>query len=69
MSPFFSKSVSNIGPRECRRRELISLVAFVATIFIFLALKVYDVSRGWYIPLFLSAFAAVLGLLQAREKT
>jgi len=69
LTPFLSKSLSNLGARGCRKRELLSLAAFVTTIFVFLALKVYDVSRGWYIALFLSAFVAVLSLLQAREKT
>ncbi len=61
--------LANIDARECRKREIISLLAFIATVFVFLALKVYDVGRLWYVLLFATSFAAVLGLLQAREKT
>ena len=61
--------VTNIGVAECRKRERISVTAFALTVLIFVALRGAAVERSWYLLLLVPAWIAVLGLLQAREKT
>ncbi len=59
----------NIGTRECLKRQQSSIIAFVLTILMYLALRVNGSQPVWYLLLILPAWVAVLGLLQARTKT
>lgn len=63
------QTVTNIGAAECRKRERISVTAFALTVLMFVALRAAAVEQGWYLLLFVPAWMAVLGLLQARERT
>lgn len=69
MNDSSSSTIYNIGESECRRRECISIVAFVLTVLAFVAFRIAAVERLWFLLLFAPAWIAVLGLLQAREKT
>lgn len=60
---------TNIGAAECRKRERISVIAFALTVLTFIALRVAAVEQSWYLLLFIPAWIAMFGLLQAREKT
>jgi len=61
--------VSNIGPREQRKRRLLGIVALTVGIAAAFLLVVYDAPRLLRAVVFFPVWMAGLGLLQAREKT
>lgn len=69
MNGTVAKTVTNIGTAECRKRQGIAVAAFALTVLIFVALRASAIEQSWYLLLFVPAWIAVLGLLQAREKT
>ncbi len=69
MNSTAGNTVTNIGTVECRKRQRIAVAAFALTVLIFVALRASAIEPSWYLLLFVPAWIAVLGLLQAREKT
>jgi hypothetical protein len=61
--------VSNIGPREQRKRRLLGIVALTVGVAAAFLLVVYDAPRLLRAVVFFPVWIAGLGLLQAREKT
>lgn len=61
--------ITNIGSAECRKRRNTAIAAFASTVVLFVTLKMSSASQSWYLLLFIPAWVAMLGLLQAREKT
>jgi hypothetical protein len=61
--------VSNIGPRERRKRRLLGIVALTVGVAAAFLLVVYDAPRVLRAVVFFPVWMAGLGLLQARERT
>jgi hypothetical protein len=61
--------VSNIGPRERRKRRLLGIVALTVGVAAAFLLVVYDAPRLLRAVVFFPVWIAGLGLLQARERT
>ena len=61
--------VSNIGPREQRKRRLLGIVALTVGVAAAFLLVVYDAPRLLRAVVFFPVWIAGLGLLQARERT
>ncbi|MDQ1558755.1 MAG: hypothetical protein QOD32_1815 [Pyrinomonadaceae bacterium] len=61
--------VSNIGPREQRKRRLLGIVALTVGVAAAFLLVVYDAPRALRALVFFPVWIAGLGLLQARERT
>ncbi|MDQ1591169.1 MAG: hypothetical protein QOG71_1796 [Pyrinomonadaceae bacterium] len=61
--------VSNIGPREQRKRRLLGIVALTVGVAAAFLLVVYDAPRVLRAVVFFPVWMAGLGLLQARERT
>lgn len=61
--------VTNIGLRECRKRRKSAIVAFAFVVLFYIALKLSSSQQSWYLLLFIPAWIAMFGLLQAHEKT
>ena len=61
--------ITNIGPRERRRRLRFGVVLLVAGAALAVLLIGIDVHRLWRFLLFLPFWAGAAGVLQAREKT
>ena len=61
--------VSNIGPRERRKRRLLGIVALTVGVAAAFVVVVYDAPRWTQLIVFFPVWLAGLGLLQAREKT
>ncbi|HEX8140459.1 MAG TPA: hypothetical protein VF544_23035 [Pyrinomonadaceae bacterium] len=61
--------LSNIGPREQRKRRAMGTVALVAGAGLALALVATDAPRALRLLIFFPIWLAALGLFQAREKT
>ncbi|MDQ1611249.1 MAG: hypothetical protein QOG00_1180 [Pyrinomonadaceae bacterium] len=61
--------VSNIGPREQRKRRLLGIVALTVGVAAAFLLVVYDAPRALRAVVFFPVWIAGLGLLQARERT
>ena len=61
--------LSNIGPKETRKRLLMGLAMLALGIALALVFAHADVSRGWYAALFLPFWIGTLALFQARKKT
>ena len=61
--------VSNIGPRERRKRRLLGIVALTVGVAAAFVVVVYDAPRWTRLIVFFPVWLAGLGLLQAREKT
>lgn len=64
-----SRSLENIGLKQCRKRRQVSLVAFALTVVLFVTLRVTNAEQNRYLFLFPPTWLAVLALMQAREKT
>ena len=64
-----ASEVSNIGPREQRKRRLLGIVALTVGVAVAFLLVVYDAPRLLRAVVFVPVWIAGLGLLQAREKT
>ncbi len=62
-------AVSNIGPRERRKRRLMGIAALLAGAGLAFALVATDAPRWARLFVFLPVWLAALGLFQAREKT
>jgi len=61
--------VTNIGSAECRKRRKTAIAAIAFTVVLFVTLNLSSAAQSWYLLLFIPAWVAMLGLLQAREKT
>jgi hypothetical protein len=61
--------VTNIGPREQRKRRVMGIVSLVVGTTLAVVLVGYGAPRWSRLILFLPFWFAGLGLLQAREKT
>jgi hypothetical protein len=61
--------LSNIGPREQRRRFVFGLVAFAVGIAIAALLILTGVAVWWRVFLFVPFASAGIGYFQARDKT
>jgi cellulose synthase/poly-beta-1,6-N-acetylglucosamine synthase-like glycosyltransferase len=61
----YTPGVCNIGPEEIAQRKKVGAIGLVATIIISLALLYWDVAPVIRIVLFLPAFVAASGLIQA----
>ena len=64
-----SSNVTNIGPRERRKRRLLGVVALTVGVGLAFLLVVTDAPRWSRAVIFFPVWMAGLGLLQAREKT
>lgn len=62
-------SVSNIGPREQRKRRLLGIVALTVGVATAFVLVIMDAPRPLRAVVFFPVWLAGLGLLQAREQT
>ena len=62
---YYIPGVCNIGPAEIRQRKYIGWLAAGAAILLFAALISVDVAREWRLVIFLPAFVAAIGYLQA----
>ena len=61
--------VSNIGPRERRKRRLFGIVSLTVAVGVAFVLVAFDLPRWSRLVVFFPLWMAGLGLLQAREKT
>lgn len=61
--------VTNIGPREQRKRRLLGIVSLTAGVGIAFVLVVMGAPRWSRLIVFFPVWMAGLGLMQAREKT
>jgi len=61
--------VSNIGPRERRRRVVVALIALGLSAALAAMLLLTGAPRAWRGVLFFPLWFAAIGLLQAREHT
>lgn len=61
--------VSNIGPRERRKRRLLGIVSLTAAVGVAFVLLAFDAPRWSRLVVFFPLWMAGLGLLQARDKT
>jgi fatty acid desaturase len=61
--------MSNIGPRQARRRQIVCLVSAVAAAALLAGLLLTGVDRAWRLLLFLPLIGATLGFFQHRERT
>ncbi len=61
--------VSNIGPRERRKRRLLGIVSLTVAVGVAFVLVSYGAARWWRLAIFVPLWMAGLGLFQAREKT
>lgn len=61
--------VSNIGPREQRKRRVLGIVALTVGVGLAFLLVVLDAPRPARAVVFFPVWLAGLGLLQSREKT
>ncbi len=61
--------VSNVGPRESRKRMAVGLVTFALAVGIAVLLSFLRVERSWRLFLFILFWTGALGLFQAWEKT
>ena len=64
-----SATVSNIGPREQRKRRLMGVVALTVGVGLAFLLVTLDAPRWSRAVVFFPVWLAGLGLLQARERT
>ncbi len=62
-------NLSNIGPRQRRRRLAYGLVALVTGLALALALVTNDAPQWWRLALWVPFTAAAIGILQAYHKT
>lgn len=62
-------SVTNIGPREIRKRRLMGIVALGIGAGLAFVLIVFEAPRLMRLVVFFPVWMAGLGLFQAREKT
>lgn len=62
-------AVSNIGPREQRKRRLMGIIALTAGVATAFVLVVFNAPRPARLVVFFPIWIAALGLLQARERT
>jgi fatty acid desaturase len=69
MSDSGDQCITNIGPRERRRRLLSGVVALGIALSAFALLAATGVDRWWRLLLFLPFAAAASGYFQARDKT
>jgi fatty acid desaturase len=61
--------ISNISPRERRKRLLAGVIQFVINLAVLAALIESGANRWWRLPLFLMFWGAVGGFFQWRDKT
>jgi hypothetical protein len=61
--------IANIGGREINKRLIFGIASLVATAILVVALFTIDAPRPYRLLVFLPAWLAGLGFLQAREKT
>lgn len=61
--------VSNIGPRERRKRRLLGIVSLTVAVAVAFLLVSFGAPRWSRLVVFFPLWMAGLGLLQAREKT
>jgi hypothetical protein len=61
--------VSNLGPRERRKRFVLGIAALVAGAGLAFMLVAWDAPRWSRLLIFLPVWVAALGLFQARERT
>jgi len=61
--------LANIGPREVRKRLLMSVAMLTLGVALAVAFAHTSVSRGWYAALFLPFWIGTLAISQARKKT
>jgi len=61
--------IPNIGRGQRRQRLLVGIAAFVVTVAAAVVLASGESPRLWRLGLFLPAFVAALGVMQAREQT
>ncbi len=62
-------SISNIGPREQRKRRVLGIVALTVGVATAFVLVIFDAPRLSRAVVFFPVWLAGLGLLQARERT
>ena len=61
--------LSNIGPKETRKRLLMGLAMLALGVVLAVVFAHTGVSRGWYAALFLPFWMGTLAVSQARKKT
>jgi len=61
--------LTNIGPKEQRRRLTFGVVAFAAGVALAALLVLIDANVWWRVSLFFPFAAAGIGYFQARDKT
>jgi hypothetical protein len=61
--------MSNLGPRQSRRRLVLGAVALLAGVAGLIALMAVGAPRWWRLALFVPFWVAGLGLFQARTRT
>ena len=59
----------NIGPQEVGKRRFLGAITLAIALILAVLIAVYDLSIWWNLLLFFPLLAALLGLLQAHEKT
>lgn len=64
-----TEDVCNIGPRERRKRRLMGYVSLAVTVGVAFVLLTLGAPRWSRAVIFIPAWLAALGLLQARERT
>lgn len=62
-------SVTNLGPKESRKRLVFGLAMLALGAGLIAALEVLHAGRTWRLVLFFPFWLAALGLIEAREKT
>jgi hypothetical protein len=64
-----SRTVSNIGPRQRRKRLVGGVFALAVAAALLVVLLAVDAGRGWRLLLLGPLWAGALGFFQYREKT
>ena len=61
--------LSNIGPKEIRKRRLMGVAMLALGVFLAVVFAHAGASRGWYGALYLMFWIGTLALSQSRKKT
>jgi hypothetical protein len=59
----------NIGPQEAGKRRFLGAITLAIAIILAVLIAAYDLSIWWNLLLFFPLLAALIGFLQAQEKT